>query len=217
MMNSPAMPSARLHGAVRVVEIGAVLVQRELVDGLLAGLDRLLGDAVNAVDAVGQFEAVQVQDRRFRQLVVDDDAHAVAFGHFNGGAGHAVVVAPHVHPSVGQELTAGVGGVQVKLLDAVLHYRGQLRQVGRRDRHRRLAGLAQTGNQFAAIRGTAERSAGAGVVARILLVVGGGLGRLGSGEVGCRRGRKEVRCQRGTRMKSRRDVFCSICKSPRCS
>jgi hypothetical protein len=102
---------ALLHGAVRVVEEGAVLVHGELVHGPLAGPDGLLADAVNAIDAVGNFKAVQVQDGRFREHVVDDEAHPVPLSHLDGGAGHAAGVTPDVDPLAGEELPPRVHAV----------------------------------------------------------------------------------------------------------
>src|SRR5207244_1253706 len=126
-----------------------------------------LGDAVDAVEAVGQLDAVAVKDGRFRQLVVQDNSDPVAFGGLDSGPGHAVVVATDVHPRAGQEFAARVLGDEVKFLDAVDDLPGQPGQVRGHDRHRRLGGVPQAGHEFTAVRGAAHGTARAGPVARV--------------------------------------------------
>ena len=74
----PDHPHDFLHRAVGVVEVAAFLVQVELVDEGLAGGDRLLGDALDAVVADGHLQAVEVDGGRLGQPVVDDEPDPVA-------------------------------------------------------------------------------------------------------------------------------------------
>src|SRR5262249_26577472 len=151
---------------------GSALMKRKLVNALFAGLDRLLSDAVNAIDAVGQFETVQVQDGGFRQHVVQRDSHAVALGGLDGGPRHAVVVAPHVDPGAGEELAPGRCGVKIILLDAI--FDGWLGDpvVRRYDGHGSKAWLPQPRHEFAAIRGAAHWTAASRLMSRIVFMVG---------------------------------------------
>ena len=103
---------------------------------------------------------MQVQGGRFRQHVVDDDAHAVAVDGLDGRAGAYSRCSPTRPSTAGQELAARVRGVQVELLDAVLHLEWELRQVRRHDRDGRIARFAgQARHEFAAIRGAAHGAA----------------------------------------------------------
>ena len=73
-------------------------MEGQLVGERLARPDRVLSDTVDAIEAVGQLEAVAMEDGRFRQFVVEDDAHPVALVGLDGRAGHGIVVSPDVHP-----------------------------------------------------------------------------------------------------------------------
>ncbi len=91
----------------------------EFVDEGLARLDLRLGQAADAVHAVGQQDAVPVHGGVLGQLVGDEDAHAVAFDHLDGGAGALAVVAPQVGLDAGRDLAHHGLGDEVEFLDAV--------------------------------------------------------------------------------------------------
>ena len=75
--------------------------------------------------AVGQALAVPVDGGGLGQSVGDEDAHAVAFDHLDGGAGRLAVVAPQVGGHAGCHLAFDRLGHQVELLDAGVHAPGQ--------------------------------------------------------------------------------------------
>ena len=95
-----------LHGHVRVIEERAFLVQREFVSESAAGRNRFLGNAWRAVHIKGNFEAVPVHRSGLGQVVIDDDAHAIALVHLNRGAGRSAVVTPEVHDLAGKNCSA---------------------------------------------------------------------------------------------------------------
>ena len=67
-----------LHGHVRVIEVGAFLLQSEFVDETAAGEDRVLREAGAAVHGEGDIETVPVHGGGLGEVVVHDDADAVA-------------------------------------------------------------------------------------------------------------------------------------------
>src|SRR5436305_237063 len=79
---------------VRVVHERAVLGERELVAERLAGLDRPLRQAADAVHAVRDVDPVPVDCRRRREAVRDVDAHAVALDRLDRRPVDLAVVAP---------------------------------------------------------------------------------------------------------------------------
>src|SRR5579859_1161341 len=86
-----------LHGAVRVVEKRAFLMNGEFVDVCFTGRDGLLADPGNAVLRDRNFKAVPVQGSGFGEMVFEDDADAVALMDLNGRAGAGAVVSPGVN------------------------------------------------------------------------------------------------------------------------
>ena len=85
------------------------------------------------------------------------------------GPGHRVVEAPDVDVQVGQELAPGVAAIEVEFLDAVDHLPGELLgQVGNDHARRRFAGGPEPRHEHAAVGRAANRSPGAGPVARII-------------------------------------------------
>ena len=147
-------PHPVLHPVVRMVEERAALVERELVRLHAARRDRGLRQPRHAVHRDRDLEPMPVDARRLGQVVVHDDANAVAFDRLDRRTGHAAVKAPDVDVEVGQELAPGVPAVEVELLRAALHGPGELLgEVGRRDGHRWLAGLAVAGDELPAVGG----------------------------------------------------------------
>ena len=82
---------------VRVVHVGAGVCHCELIRVCLSGFDGRLRDEGYAILIVGDFEAVKVNRRRFRQLVLENDAHAVALTDADLGTGYHAVVRPAGH------------------------------------------------------------------------------------------------------------------------
>src|SRR5882762_1823603 len=119
---------------VRVVHVGTRPWQHELVDESLAGLDVWLRKSAHTVHAVGKQHAVPVHGRVLRQLVGHEDAHAVAFHRFDGGAGARAVVAPEVGLHAGRELAHDGLSDEVELLDAVPYAPGKRPTIERGDR-----------------------------------------------------------------------------------
>jgi len=81
---------------MRVVHEGAGAARDKLINEGLAGLDAGLVQPGNPIHAIGQALAVPVDARVLRQLVGDEDAHAVTFHHFDGRPGRLAVVAPQM-------------------------------------------------------------------------------------------------------------------------
>jgi hypothetical protein len=81
---------------VRVVEERAGRLGLELVGERLARVDDRLGHVRHAVLAVREHRAVDVDDRRLGQLVLEHDLQVVALGHAEQRAGDHAVVRPGV-------------------------------------------------------------------------------------------------------------------------
>ncbi len=137
----------RAHGhlhhfvSVRVVHEGAAFAQLEFIDEGLAGRDLRLRQPAHAVHAVGQDEAVPVHRGVLGQLVGDEQAHAVAFHRFDGGAGAGAVVAPELGRHAGRDFAHHGFSDEVKFLHAVFHAKGQAPAVEGDDRVVGPAGL----------------------------------------------------------------------------
>src|SRR6266849_6684587 len=89
-------PHHFLHGHVRVIEEGAVLVQRKLVNEALAGHNRFLSDAGYAVHLNREFEPVPVNTGGLGQMILEDDADAIAFICLDGRSRGASIEAPEI-------------------------------------------------------------------------------------------------------------------------
>ena len=150
---------------MRVVEERPDLMEVELVDMRRARLDRVLLEVRDAVVRYRHFDAVKVQRSLLGQVVLDDEADAVALRGLERRTGHAAVVAPRLHEPVREEfLLDGLGG-EVPLLDSV-NDPGRLGdEVGPGDRHRGQAGAAQAGHQLAQVVVAARRASRSGLVA----------------------------------------------------
>ena len=127
---------------MRVVHVGAVLAQHELVFERLARRDDLLRQAAHAVHAVGQQEAVPVDRGAFRQPVGDVDAHPVALDRLDRRPVDRAVVAPTRRLQAGRELVLDLLRDEVKDLHAIDDFPRQLGIVWRDDRLVIDAGLA---------------------------------------------------------------------------
>ncbi len=124
-----------LHCEMRVIEEGSGLVNVEFVDKSSARLDRVLADARHAVHIDRNFKAMPVHRGRFGQVVVDDNAHAVALIYLNGWPGCGAVVSPQIEGFVRQDRLLHRLCDEVKDLDAVVHDEGQVSDIGGDDRH----------------------------------------------------------------------------------
>ena len=137
MTNMPVIPSAIwvISSWCEWYIDRAVLAQRELVLERLAGRDRLLVEAADAVHAVRQQDAVPVHRRRRGQPVRDVDAHAIALDRLDHRAVDAAVVAPAQDLQTGGHLVIDLLGDHVEDLHAADDLPGQLGAVGHRHRH----------------------------------------------------------------------------------
>ena len=106
---------------VRVVHECAGAAGLELVDKGLARLNGRLGEARDAVHAVGQALAVPVHAGVLGQAVGDEDAHPVPLDHLNGGARRLAVVAPQVGLEARRHFAHHRLGHQMKLFDTLAH------------------------------------------------------------------------------------------------
>src|SRR5258708_36109957 len=88
-----------LHCHVRVVEVRAFLVERELVHKPSTGWDRVLACTRCAIHLDRDLEAVPVHRRCFGKVVVHDDANAITPGNLYGWPRSAAVVAPKIDDS----------------------------------------------------------------------------------------------------------------------
>ena len=107
-----------------VVHEGAGAACHKFIDKGFASRNRGLVEPAHPVHAVGQALAVPVDGGVLGQAVGDEDAHAVALDHFDGGPGALAVVAPHVHHEAGRHLTHYGLGHQVELFHARVHAPG---------------------------------------------------------------------------------------------
>ena len=106
---------------VGVVHEGAGPARREFVDKGLARPDRRLGEAGDAVHAVGQPLPVPVDAGVLGQPVGDKDAHPVTLHHLDGRARALAVVAPEMGFQARRHLPHHRLGHQVELLGAPVH------------------------------------------------------------------------------------------------
>lgn len=111
--------------SMRVVHEGARTAGREFVGEGLARRDARLGQAGDAVHAVGQALAVPVDGGVLGQAVGDEDAHPIAFHDLDGGARALTIVAPQMGLHAGGHLAHHRLGHEVEFLDALVHAPGQ--------------------------------------------------------------------------------------------
>src|SRR5437667_8415089 len=86
-----------------MIDVSAMRCEVELVFESVAGSDRFLGEAGDAVHAVGQKNTVPVDGGGGRKLVGDVNAEAIPFDGFNGGAVDLAVEAPAIGREAGGE------------------------------------------------------------------------------------------------------------------
>src|SRR5579883_1943247 len=85
-----------LHCHVRVVEVGALLMDVEFIDKAATGLDRRLADARHSVVWDRVFEAVPMKRGWLGQMVLEDHADSIALVHLNGRSRRAAIEAPNI-------------------------------------------------------------------------------------------------------------------------
>ena len=147
-MNIPIHAQGHLHHfvGVGVVHVGSILAQREFIRIRLTRLDVRLGQAADAVHAVGQKDAVPVNGRMFGQVVGYQNADPIAFHRLDGRSRGGAVVAPAVDHHAGCKLALHRLGDQVEHLDTVVHRPGQAPAVegdnGACTQHRQASPLA---------------------------------------------------------------------------
>ena len=122
-----------LHGAVRVIEERAFLVDGEFVGVGFAGCDGFLADEGDAVLFDGHFEAVPVHGGAFGQGVFDVDADAIALRDLNRGTGAGAVVAPCVNRFEGSDFAFHGFGAEVEDFGRAVEREGEIGDVGRYD------------------------------------------------------------------------------------
>ena len=128
-------PDHFLHGHMGVIEEGAVLMQRVLVNEALSRHDQLLAHPRHAVHFNREFKPVPVNAGRLRQMVVEDDTDAVSLVRLNRRSRRAAVEAPQIESSAGDDdLLHGLGD-EIEDLDAVVHRERQVAHVERGDGH----------------------------------------------------------------------------------
>ena len=119
-----------LHGAVRVIEEGTFLVNREFVGKSFAGGDGLLADEGDAVLFDGDFQAMPVHGGALRECVFDVDANAIALCDLDGGAGAGTVVTPGVNSFEGCDFALHRFGAKVEDFGSAVETEGQIGDVG---------------------------------------------------------------------------------------
>ena len=104
-----------------VIHEGAWPACHELVDKGLARWNLRLGESADTIHSAGQTLPVPMNGGVLRQAVGDEDAHPVAFDHFDRWAGALSVVTPQVGIHARSDLPHNRLGHKVKLLDALVH------------------------------------------------------------------------------------------------
>ena len=156
---------------MRVVHVGAVLAQRELVDIGFAGLDVRLAQATHTIHARGQIDAVPVDGGVLGQAIGHQDAHPIAFVDFDRRPRRAAVVTPALGAGARRKFVFDFFRHQVEFLDPVFHLMGQGPAIQRA--HLGMAAWA-TGSGFGQRRGRHGRRqrGGAGVQEEITSIHG---------------------------------------------
>ena len=85
-----------LHRHVRVIEVGAFLMESEFVDKAPARLDRVLTGSRRAVHVVRDFKAMPVHGERLGQMVIHDNPNPVTLIYLNRWPGSAAIESPKV-------------------------------------------------------------------------------------------------------------------------
>src|ERR1700676_3669371 len=114
-----------------MVEEGAVLVQRKLVNEPFTGHHRRLSNAGNAIHLNREFETVPVYPGGLWQMIFKDDADAIAFICLDGRPRRAAVKAPEIEGPPGNDHLFYRLCDQMEDLDAVVHRELQIGNVRR--------------------------------------------------------------------------------------
>src|SRR5437870_8431286 len=86
-----------LHGHMRVIEVGSFLAECEFVDKSTAGRDGVLAGTRCAVHLDRNLESVPVHRSWFGEVIVHDDADAIALSDLNRGSRRTAVITPEVN------------------------------------------------------------------------------------------------------------------------
>src|SRR5712664_794503 len=119
-----------LHCHVRVVEVRAFLVERELVDESAAGWDRVLACTRCAIHLDRNLETVPVHRRCFGKVVIHDDANAITPGNLNGWSRSAAVVTPKIDDSARNDFLLHRLGDEMEFLDVSIHAKRKVGHIG---------------------------------------------------------------------------------------
>src|SRR6185312_16085576 len=131
-----------LHRHVRVIEVRSRLMQRELINKAPTRLDWLLAQAGRTVHAVGNFETMPVHRHRLWQMVVYDEADAIALRHLDSRPGRATVETPQIHGFVRRQLLLYGLDDDVEHFYSTVHCEMQIGNIGGlHSRRRRRTGL----------------------------------------------------------------------------
>ena len=144
-------PHHLLHGHMGVVEEGPVLMDGELVDELVSGLDEILGQARHSVHFERHFQAMPVHGEFFGQTVLDDESQTIPLIDFNQRPRHRTIETPHVDNLAWKKLAFHDLASNVKDLETVLQRPGHLGQIGHFDQR-------STGSRLACGRRKPRRS-----------------------------------------------------------
>ena len=141
-------PEGFLHGHMRMVKKCSRLVEIVLVHIGPSGRNKVLGEPRHTIVLNGEFQAMPMDGRRFRQLIVDYNTDPVSLNSFNSRAGHGVVVAPDIHELAWQEFSLHRCAAEFKLFDAMDHFPWHFSQVRGFDRYRRQSRFSKSMDQF---------------------------------------------------------------------
>src|SRR6202034_4890728 len=120
-----------LYRHVGVVKVSSFLVKREFVDKSPSRRNWGLATSRRPIHLDRNLKSMPVHRCRLGEVVVDDDANAIALVHFNRWARSAAVVAPEVNYTSRNNLLFHWLGDQVELLHIPFHPPRKLRNIGR--------------------------------------------------------------------------------------
>ncbi len=124
-----------LHRHMRVVKVRSRLMQRKFVNKTSAGLNRILADSRSSVHLMRNFKSMPVHRRRFGQMIIDNNPHAVSLRDLDGRPWRAAVVAPDVNRFVRSDLLFYRLGNEMKDLNSVVNIEAQILEIRRFDRN----------------------------------------------------------------------------------
>src|ERR1051326_4391057 len=133
-------PHHFLHGHVGVIEERAVLMQIELVNEFSTGHDRVLANAGHTIHLVGKFQTVPMYPGRFGQMILEENADAIALMGLDSRPGSGPVEAPQVERPAWDDHLLDRFGNQMEHFDTIVDGVWQISDIGRDHRHW-LAGL----------------------------------------------------------------------------